>query len=125
MAARENFAAGASSRRTRLQVRLWAAQRASAAILALCVLVHLGTIIYAVQGGLSAAEIFQRTQGSVVWAVFYTLFVLAVAVHAPIGLRAILAETFAWRGRALDIFVALVAAGLLVLGLRAVGAVVA
>jgi fumarate reductase subunit C len=86
---------------------LWAAQRASAAILALCVLAHLGTIIYAVRGGLSAVEVLQRTQGSVAWAVFYTLFVLAVAVHAPIGLRAILAETFGWRGRSLDIFVVL------------------
>jgi fumarate reductase subunit C len=104
---------------------LWAAQRASAAILALCVLVHLGTIIYAVRGGLSAAEVLQRTQGSAAWAVFYTLFVLAVAVHAPIGLRTILAETFGWRGRSLDIVVALVAAALAVLGFRAVWAVVA
>jgi fumarate reductase subunit C len=104
---------------------LWAAQRASAAILALCVLVHLGTIIYAVRGGLSAAEVLQRTQGSAAWAVFYTLFVLAVAVHAPIGLRAILAETFGWRGRSLDIFVVLVAATLAVLGFRAVWGVVA
>jgi fumarate reductase subunit C len=104
---------------------LWAAQRASAAILALCVLAHLGTIIYAVRGGLSAVEVLQRTQGSVAWAVFYTLFVLAVAVHAPIGLRAILAETFGWRGRSLDIFVVLVAATLAVLGFRAVWAVVA
>jgi fumarate reductase subunit C len=104
---------------------LWAAQRASAAILALCVLVHLGTIIYAVRGGLSAAEVLQRTQGSAAWAVFYTLFVLAVAVHAPIGLRAILAETFGWRGRSLDIVVVLVAAALAVLGFRAVWAVVA
>ena len=104
---------------------MWAAQRASAAILALCVLVHLGTIIYAVRGGLSAVEVLQRTQGSAAWGLFYALFVLAVAVHAPIGLRAILAETFGWRGRSLDIFVVLVAATLAVLGLRAVWAVVA
>jgi fumarate reductase subunit C len=104
---------------------LWAAQRASAAILALCVLVHLGTIIYAVRGGLSAVEVLQRTQGSAAWALFYTLFVLAVAVHAPIGLRAILAETFGWRGRSLDIVVVLVAAALTVLGFGAVWAVIA
>ena len=36
---------------------LWIAQRASAAVLALCVVVHLATIIYAVRGGLTAAEI--------------------------------------------------------------------
>ena len=45
----------------RAQVRLWAAQRLSAAVLALCVLVHLATLIYAVRGGLSAAEILGRT----------------------------------------------------------------
>ena len=33
---------------TRSQVLLWAAQRASAAVLAVCVVVHLVTIIYAV-----------------------------------------------------------------------------
>lgn len=124
MASPGSFAPSTGRTRT-TQVRLWAAQRASAAILALCVLVHLGTIIYAVRGGLSAAEVLQRTQGSAAWAVFYTLFVLAVAVHAPIGLRTILAETFGWRGRSLDIVVALVAAALAVLGFRAVWAVVA
>ena len=55
-------------------------------VLALCVLVHLATLIYAVRGGLSAAEILGRTHGSSGWASFYALFVLAVAVHAPIGL---------------------------------------
>jgi len=67
---------------------LWLAQRASAALLAFCVLVHLATIIVAVQGGLSAAEILGRTRGNVAGLVFYTTFVIAAAVHAPIGLRA-------------------------------------
>src|SRR5437870_13695384 len=52
------------------QTLLWIAQRASAALLALCVIVHLVTIIYAVQGGLSAAEIFGRTRGNVAWFMF-------------------------------------------------------
>jgi len=43
----------------RSQVLLWTAQRASAAVLALCVVVHLITIIYAVRNGLSAAEILE------------------------------------------------------------------
>jgi fumarate reductase subunit C len=110
--------------RARAQLRLWAAQRASAVILARCVLVHLVTIVYAVRGGLSAAEILERTRGSTVWGAFYTVFVLAVAVHAPIGLRAILMETFNWRGRALDATVGLVALVLVLLGLRAVWAVI-
>ncbi len=109
----------------RSQVRLWAAQRASAVVLALCVLVHLMTLIYAVRGGLSAAEILARTRGSVTWGAFYSIFVIAVAVHAPIGLRAILHEWLAMRGARLNAVVAIVALVLMVLGLRAVWAVVA
>ena len=66
----------------RADARLWIAQRASAAVLAVCVIVHLATIVYAVRGGLSAAEIFARTRGSVGWLAFYSLFVLAVAGDA-------------------------------------------
>ena len=39
-------------------VGLWLAQRASAAVLAVCVLVHIAVMVYAVRGGLSAGEIF-------------------------------------------------------------------
>jgi fumarate reductase subunit C len=107
----------------RAQVLLWTAQRASAAVLAICVVVHLVTIIYAVQNGLSAAEILSRTRGSAAWAAFYVLFVFAVAVHAPIGLRNVLAETFGWRGRGLDVAVLAMAMTLVMWGLRAVYAV--
>jgi fumarate reductase subunit C len=109
----------------RLQVGLWFAQRATGALLALFVLVHLATMIYAVHGGLSAAEILGRTRGNLPWAVFYALFVVAVAVHAPLGLRNVLAETFGWRGRSLDLALAALALALLLLGLRAVWAVYA
>jgi fumarate reductase subunit C len=87
----------------RLGALLWVAQRASAAVLALCVAVHLATMVYAVRGGLSAAEILERTRGSVAWLAFYLAFAAAVAVHAPIGLRAIAAEWTGWRGRTLDV----------------------
>ncbi len=87
----------------RAETLLWAAQRASAAVLALCVAAHLATVIYAVRGGLSAAEILGRTRGEPGWLVFYVVFVLAVAVHAPIGLRAVCAEWLGWRGRSRDI----------------------
>lgn len=108
----------------RSQVRLWALQRFSAMVLAVCVLVHLVTLVYAVRGGLSAAEILARTRGSMAWASFYALFVLSVAVHAPIGLRTIAMEWLDWRGRSLDL--AAIATGVLLalLGLRAVWAVV-
>jgi fumarate reductase subunit C len=108
-----------------MQVLLWAAQRASAAVLAICVLVHLVTIVYAMRSGLTAGEILGRTRGSVSWAAFYGVFVAAVAVHAPIGLRNVLAEILSWRSRGLDI--AMLALGLLLAawGWRAVYAVVA
>jgi len=106
--------------RTRLEARLWVAQRLSALVLAVCVLVHLVTIIVAVRGGLSAAEILARTRGSLAWFAFYAVFVAAVAVHAPIGLRTILAETAGWRGRSLDIAAALFATLLFAAGLRTV-----
>jgi fumarate reductase subunit C len=107
------------------QVLLWTAQRASAVILAVCVIIHLVTIIYAVRNGLSAAEILGRTRGSAAWAAFYAMFVAAIAVHAPIGLRNVLAEACDWRGRSLDIVVALIGVGLALWGFRAVHAVFA
>ena len=93
----------------RTQVLLWTAQRVSAAVLALCVVAHLVTMIYAVRHGLSAAEILGRTRGNYAWLAFYVTFVAAVAIHAPIGLRTILAESFGWRGALVD--VALLPAG--------------
>lgn len=108
---------------TRSQVLLWGAQRISAMVLAVCVIVHLITIIYAVRNGLSAAEILGRTRGSVAWGLFYALFVAAVAVHAPIGVRNICAE-FGWRGRGVDISMLVLALSLVMWGLRAVWAVV-
>jgi fumarate reductase subunit C len=92
------------------QVLLWTAQRITAAVLALCVVVHLVTMIYAVRHGLSAAEILGRTRGNYAWCAFYATFVAAVAIHAPIGARTILAETLGLRGALID-------AVLLVLGL--------
>jgi fumarate reductase subunit C len=107
----------------RAQALLWLAQRASAAVLALCVVVHLATMIIAVREGLSAGEILARTRGSVGWATFYAVFVVAVAVHAPIGLRTVAAEWAGMRGRAADALFAAFALALLVLGARAVYAV--
>ncbi len=104
---------------------LWILQRASAAVLALCVAVHLFTIVYAVRGGLSAAEILGRTRGNHAWFVFYAVFVLAVAVHAPIGLRAVAAEWLGWRGRSRDVCAFMFSALLAWMGMRAILAVFA
>lgn len=106
------------------EIRLWYWQRLSAMVLAFCVLVHLAMIIYAVRGGLSGAEILARTQGSVGFGLFYTVFVLACAVHVPIGLARILREGLHWREPAIRLAAGLFALLLLVLGLRSVYGVV-
>ena len=107
-----------------METRLFVLQRLSAMLLAPLVIVHLGLVLYAVRGGLTAAEILGRTQGSIGWALFYGLFVLAVALHAPIGVRNVLKEWTGWRGQSLDLAMLALAAALLALGLRAVWAVV-
>jgi fumarate reductase subunit C len=98
---------------------LWIVQRATAAFLALAVVVHLITILAAVRGGLSAAEIIGRTRGNEAWLAFYAGFALAAGLHGAIGLRGIAAEWLGWRGRGFD--AAWLALGLLtaVLGIRA------
>ena len=101
---------------------LFLLQRASAAFLALAVMVHLATILYAIRGGLTAGEILARTHGNQGYLVFYCLFVVAVAVHAPIGLRNVLREWLGWRGRFCDGALVLFALALLVLGITAVTA---
>ena len=105
------------------QVLLWIAQRASAAVLALCVVVHLVTMIYAVRHGLSAAEILGRTRGNYAWLVFYATFVAAAAIHAPIGVRTILGETLGWRGPATDLTLLALGVATALWGWRAVCAV--
>ena len=108
----------------RSETRLWLAQRASAAVLALCVLVHLATMIVAVKGGLTAADILGRTRGNAAWGAFYAVFVAAVAIHAPIGLRTIGSEWLRWRGRGADACWLVVGIALFAIGIRAVVAVV-
>ena len=102
---------------------LFAAQRISAGVLAFAVAVHLATILYATRTGLTAEAVLERTRENVWFLAFYLVFVLAIAVHAPIGLRNILREWTAWRGRSLDIALAAFALILLLLGVRAALAV--
>jgi fumarate reductase subunit C len=108
-----------------MSVWLYIAQRFSAIVMAPLVIGHIILMIVAVRNGLTAGEILARTQGSWFWAAYYGLFVAAVSVHAAIGLRTIAGETFRWRGRSLDVAMVAVGALLLVLGGRAVVAVIA
>jgi fumarate reductase subunit C len=106
-----------------VELWLYLAQRLSAMVLAPLVLVHLGTMIYAIQGGLSAAEILARTEGSAFWAGFYGLFVVAAAIHGAVGLRTILGEMTPVRGASRNLVALIFLLAVLWLGLRAVGAV--
>ena len=107
-----------------MSLRLYVWQRLTAAAMAPLVLVHVAVIFYASRKGLSAADILGRTRGSLMWASFYGAFVAAAALHAAIGVRNVLVE---WsplgEGRA-GLCSTLFGVLLLVLGLRAVAAVV-
>ena len=107
-----------------MNVRLYLWQRATAAVMAPLVLVHIAVIFYATRQGLTAADILARTHGSIVWAAYYGLFVAAVAIHAAIGLRNIVSEWSPLGERRAGQFA--IGFGLLLaaLGLRAVYAVV-
>ncbi len=107
------------------QAKLWLWQRASAAVLAACVVVHLAIIVYAVRHGLTAGAILARTRGSVGFAAFYAVFVAACAVHVPIGVAAIAREWLGWRERTAAAAALIFAAWIAVAGLRAVYAVTA
>jgi fumarate reductase subunit C len=102
---------------------LFALQRLSAMLLVPFVFVHLGLIIYVSRKALSAHDILARTQGSAVVIGFYALFVVAVAVHVPIGLRNILIEWARVPRRTASVLALLFALALLAMGLRAVVAV--
>lgn len=107
------------------QARLWYWQRVSAMVLALCVLAHIGIMIYAVRGGLTAAQILGRTQGNWGFGLFYSVFVVACAIHVPIGLARILEESAGWRGARVSLLTGLFGLLLLMMGLRSVYGVVA
>ncbi len=108
-----------------LDMRLYLLQRISALVMAPLVVGHLVLMIYAVQGGLSVGEILGRTQGSLFWALFYGLFVIAVSVHAAIGLCVVAQEWLNFRRLALLVMGWGSFGALLYLGLRAVWLVTA
>jgi fumarate reductase subunit C len=102
----------------------WRVQRISAMVLAVCVTVHLITMIAVVHGGLSAGAILTRLHGNVVWGLFYAVFVLAAAAHVPVGLRRIAEEWLGWRGPSVFAVSVLIGLMLAIAGLRAVFALI-
>jgi fumarate reductase subunit C len=106
-----------------MNVRLYLWQRLTAAIMLPLVLLHIAVIFYASRKGMTATDILARTRGSIVWASFYGVFVVAAAVHAAIGVRNVLTEWSPLEDRGAGIFAVVFGIVLLILGLRAVAAV--
>jgi len=106
-----------------LNLRLYMLQRITALLMAPLVLGHIAVMIYAIQDGLTAAEILGRTKGSVAWFAFYGLFVVAVSVHGAIGMRVVMYEWAGLKGKWLDAFMYSSGLFLLLIGARAVWAV--
>jgi fumarate reductase subunit C len=106
-----------------MERRLFIAQRVTAILLGPLVFIHLGLILYAVRGGLTGIEILNRTQGNYLWASFYSIFVVAVAIHAPIGFRNILKEWTSFPSTVITGLSLLLGCTFLGLGLRAVVAI--
>lgn len=111
-----------------MNIRLYVFQRLTAALMAPLIIGHLAVIIYATRNGISAAEILGRTKGSLGWGLYYGLFVVLASVHGAIGVRTVLREwgprSIARNPRALDGTMWVLGLVLLLLGLRAVKAVV-
>jgi len=104
----------------RVETWLWLAQRISAAVLAVCIAVHIATMIIAMQGGLSTAEIAGRVAGNPVWLAFYGVFLGAVTVHAPIGIRTVLLETTSLSENRVRLLTMLMGLFVAVLGVRTI-----
>ena len=107
-----------------MNVRLYFWQRGTAMLLVPMIIVHLAVIFYATDHRLTASAILARTQGSIAWALFYGLFVLLAATHASIGVRNVLREWARLGDRVAGATALLFGTALVLLGLRAVAAVV-
>ena len=114
---------------SRVSIKLYVIQRATAVLMVPLIAGHLVVIFYATRHGLSAADILGRTRGSIGWGLYYATFVIAAAAHAAIGMRSVFDEwgpaALANHPRRLDTVMWVVGVGLALLGLRAIYAVVA
>ena len=106
------------------EMRLYIVQRATAVAMVPFILLHVAVIFYAISQQLTANEILSRTGGSIGWGLFYGVFVLLASVHGAIGLRSVMREWTSLDRAACDIVAIAIAVVLIILGLRAVVAVV-
>lgn len=104
----------------RLEIKLWLAHRLTGMALGLFVIIHLVTILVVIKGGLSAAEVMERTSRNFIVAIFYGLFVIAAAVHSAIGLRTVAHEVLHWKRSTLNVMTLIFFAFLCVVGIAAI-----
>lgn len=107
-----------------MNLRLYLWQRATAMAMVPMIAVHLALIFYAMRHQLTAAAILARTEGSITWGLFYGIFVVLAAIHASIGVRNILIEWGRIKRQGASALAAIFGSALVLLGLRAVAAVV-
>jgi fumarate reductase subunit C len=107
-----------------MNVRLYVWQRATAALMAPLVLVHIAVTFYASRQGMTAADILSRTHGSIIWASYYGLFVAAASIHASIGVRNVLTEWSSLAARGAGWCAVILGIALALLGFHAVAALV-
>ena len=107
-----------------MNVRLYVWQRATAALIAPLVLVHIAVIFYATRKGMTAADVLSRTHNSIVWASYYGLFVAAASIHASIGVRNVLTEWSPLGDRGAGLLAIVLGVALALLGFHAVVALV-
>lgn len=105
---------------SRLEIKLWLVHRLTGMALGLFVIIHLVTILVVIQGGLSAAEIMERTSSNFIVISFYGLFITAAAVHSALGLRTVAQEVFNWKGTILNVVIFIFFAFLCVVGMAAI-----
>lgn len=107
-----------------MNVRLYVWQRLTAALMVPLVIGHIAVIVYATHTGMTAADMLARTRHSIFWAAFYGIFVVAVSVHAAIGVRNVLHEWSPLDDRGAGWCAIVFGCMLFILGLRAVTIVV-
>lgn len=108
----------------RLEFKLWLVHRLSGMVLGVLVVVHLVGMIIAIQGGLSASEILQRTSGNYALGLYYSVFTIAAAAHSALGLRTVSREVLRWEGASANVSLLVFFLALCAVGITAVGGLV-
>jgi fumarate reductase subunit C len=106
------------------EIRIYIVQRVTALLMIPFILLHVAVIFHAISEKLTADQILARTGGSITWGLFYGAFVVLASVHGAIGIRTVIREWTPLDNAIADIFAIAMCMVLMILGMRAVAAVV-